>query len=403
MIHVLSNLNLSSPVISNTHPMGKRHRSPCAIASGYPSRDRWQQSISPPPRRRHKATKPFSTADVVAEAGERFQIVSWNVNGVSQFLETDTPKITTYFAASSSSSRATTDNEPRIHNVLRKFLQRHAWPQVLCLQEVKINAKDSFTKKALEKAANNGAKDEDGGPAYTAHFSLARDQYNAKGFGGKVYGVCTVIHTSLLPFSTTREVDWDFEGRVLITDFPELKLAVVNGYWVNGTTSPYRSPQTGAQIGTRHDRKREFHSLMLTEAKSYETKEWQIVLIGDMNIAPSVIDGHPNLRGGYEHTRNRKDFNQKFLSWEHDGLKGIDTFRYLHGSLRKYTYHGEGAERWGENCDRVDLGIVSRSLVQRGALVGAEIWDTVKERGGSDHVPLSIVLDVGKLRQAEEE
>jgi exonuclease III len=209
----------------------------------------------------------------------------------------------------------------------------------------------------------------------------------------------------LLPSSTTKEVDWDLEGRVLITDFPNWKLAVVNGYWVNGTTMPYRSTSTGAVIGTRHDRKREFHAQMLATVKEYEAKDWHVVLIGDMNVAPSLIDGYPNLRGGVEHVRNRRDFNEKFLSGE-DGMRGVDTFRHFHGGTRKYSYHGEAKERWGESCDRVDLGIVSRSLVEgkgRGALVGADIWESVVERGASDHVPISVVLNVGKLRGREEE
>ena len=73
-------------------------------------------------------------------------------------------------------------------------------------------------------------------------------------------------------------------------------------------------------------------------------------------------------------------------------MSGINTFRHLHGRLKKYTYHGEKAERWGESCDRVDLEIVSRSL---GRVLG--VWDSVEERAGSDHIPLSIVLDVVKL------
>jgi exonuclease III len=341
----------------------------------------------------------------MTEVEQRFEILSWNVNGASRFLKDETPKITSYFKSPPPSKSATTDDGSDVDTPLRKFLERHAWPQVVCLQEVKINPQDSSTKRALEKAANDSGRDADAGPAYTAHFSLPRDKYNAKGFGGKVHGVCTLIHTSLLPCSTTREVDWDLEGRVLITEFPQWKLAVVNGYWVNGTTAPYRSPETGAVVGTRHDRKRHFHSFMLAEVKSYEAKGWHVVLIGDMNVAPSLIDGYPNLRGGPEHVRNRKDFNEKFLSadWENDGMRGIDTFRHFHGGLRKYTYHGEKAERWGESCDRVDLGIVSRSLVEgvKGKLVGAQIWESIQDRGGSDHVPLSVILDVGKLEEAK--
>lgn len=341
----------------------------------------------------------------MTEVDQGFEVLSWNVNGASRFLKYDAPKITSYFNPSSTSKALTKDDGPDFHTPLRKFLKRHAWSQVVCLQEAKINPQDSSTRRALEGAANGSGKEEDGGPAYTAHFSLPRDKYNAKGFGGKVHGVCTLIHTSLLPSSTTREVDWDLEGRVLITEFPKWKLAVINGYWVNGTTAHYRSSETGAVVGTRHDRKREFHSLMLAEVKSYEAKEWHVVLIGDMNIAPSPIDGYPNLRVGYDHVWNRKDFNDKFLSvdCENNGMRGIDTFRHFHGGMRKYTYHGEKAEKWGESCDRVDLGIVSRSLVEgvKGALVGAEIWETVEERGGSDHVPLSVILDVGKLKEFE--
>jgi hypothetical protein len=33
----------------------------------------------------------------------------------------------------------------------------------------------------------------------------------------------------------------------------------------------------------------------------------------------------------------------------------------------------------------------------KGALVGAEIFESMEERGGSDHVPISVVLDVSKL------
>ena len=90
------------------------------------------------------------------------------------------------------------------------------------------------------------------------------------------------------------------------------------------------------------------------------------MIIGDMNIAPSPVDGRPNLRSGDDHTLNRKDFNEKFLSsGPKDRMRGVDTFRRFHGGLRKYTYHGESAGRWGMNCDRVDLGIVSRSFWKR--------------------------------------
>lgn len=34
-------------------------------------------------------------------------------------------------------------------------------------------------------------------PAYNAYFSLPRDKFNASGFGGKIYGVCTLVRSDL--------------------------------------------------------------------------------------------------------------------------------------------------------------------------------------------------------------
>ena len=119
--------------------------------------------------------------------------------------------------------------------------------------------------------------------------------------------------------------------------------------------------------------------------------------MGDMNVARSRIDGFPGLRMGSEHVRNREEFNALFFE-NGEGMRGVDSFRWVHGERKAFTYHGERKEEWGSSCDRVDLAIVSRGLVDAGALVGAEIWETVEERGGSDHVPISVVLDLEKLR-----
>lgn len=287
---------------------------------------------------------------------------------------------------------------------------------MLCLQEVKIASSDESTKRALERAANSDASAHSGkvdeGPTYAAHFSLPRDRFNARGFGGKgkVYGVCTLIRDDLPsphpPRSTndanagvtTREVEWDLEGRVLVTELSAFKLAIMNGYWVNGTSNPYRDPATGAVRGIRHDFKRAFHALMLDEVHRYEERGWWVVLIGDVNIARAPRDGYPGIRLGSEHVRNRREFNEMFFESE-AGMRGVDTWRYLHGDeARGYTYHGEKAEEWGRSCDRVDLAIVSRRLVHEdAALVQADIWESVLERGHSDHVPIGVVLDLGKL------
>jgi exonuclease III len=84
-------------------------------------------------------------------------------------------------------------------------------------------------------------------------------------------------------------------------------------------------------------------------------------------------------------------------------MRGVDTWRFLHGNKRGYTYHGEPASEWGQSCDRVDLGVVSGIHVQaaedeKGVLIGAQIFESVEEREGSDHVPISVILDLTKLK-----
>jgi exonuclease III len=352
-----------------------------------------EPDISPPPlRRKREANDPETCANTTHEqlqsdttiSNDTFQIFSWNVNGITHLLPKTQKSIKSFFAPPS--PQGEDDLLDRIP--IRDFLKRHDWPEYVGLQEVKISPKDEAARRAVERAANR-----DEGPTYKAYFSLPRDKYNATGWGGKVYGVCTLLREdiSIFPGQHTKEVEWDLEGRVLITELPSIKLVIVNGYWVNGTMNPYRSPETGEVIGTRHDRKRKFHTLMLEEVKLYQAKGWEVVLVGDMNIARTPLDGYPGIRLGNEHVKNRADFNCKFFDDE-DGMHGIDTWRWIHGNKRSYSYHGERAEEWGSSCDRVDLGIVTRGLVDKGALIGAEIHESVKERGGSDHIPISVVL-----------
>lgn len=369
------------------------------------------KSISPPPLRRKlnqapdpaTSNAPSTSHPSIPTPPERnLHIISWNVNGISHLLPPKQKSITSFFGppspqAHNSDSNSGVDTSAS-KSPLRSFLQRHDFPALLCLQEVKIASKDDATRKVVEKAANAGK-----GPKYKAYFELPRDKYNARGWGGKVYGVCTLVRYDLCELSggdiETKGVDWDQEGRVLSTEFEGWKMVVINGYWPNGTMNPWKDSETGAVKGTRHDMKRRFHSLMLEEVKGYERKGWDVVLVGDMNVARSSIDGFPGVRLGAEHVRNRMDFNEKFFE-SGEGMRGVDSWREIHGEKRGYSYHGERAEEWGRSCDRVDLGIVSRGLAKRGGLIGADIWESVLERGDSDHVPIGVVLDMEALAKS---
>lgn len=310
-------------------------------------------------------------------------VYSWNVNSVLPLLQ-------------KSLAFTSTATFP-----LRAFLFSHHFPSLLCLQEVKVAPFDHKTQRHVSTAANTGAQP--GEPTYAATFSLPRDKYNATGFGGKVHGVATLIRDDFLLRHSiiTQKPDWDLEGRVLVHEFQDLPLVIVNGYWVNGTTNPYHDTQTGRATGTRHDHKLRFHVHMLALTRRYEAAGKHVVLIGDMNIAPTRIDGHPNLRTSpVQHVFNRTDFNAKFLDARNEAsMRGVDVFRSLHGEKRAYTYHGR-SQPWGKSCDRVDLVICSRGLVEREAVVGCDICDSPAERGHSDHVPVWVAIDLDTMQNS---
>ncbi|KAI5208848.1 DNase I-like protein [Aureobasidium subglaciale] len=264
------------------------------------------------------------------------QVYSWNINGIQPFIQRP---ITSFFRPKSSTSKGPKGDAPTTAS-LRDFLRRHDWPTILCLQEVKIKPDDKATKSAVQKAVKSTVAGE---PDYEAHFCLPTDPHNARGF-------------------VVRNVSWDLEGRIQITETENPSFSIWNIYAVNGTDNAYKS-QTGAVEGTRHDRKLAVHKHILDEAKLLEEQGYHVILAGDMNIARSRIDGHPNLRTyPQQHVINRADFNKKFFDTD-NGLKAIDTYRHIHGDEKGYTSLGRNI---------VDAGICA----------------TEKERGPSDHVPL---------------
>lgn len=344
------------------------------MTSNPPHGIRRKRSISPPVIRRKCARSANHVENVFKPDLSEIKIYSWNVNGVGPLLQ---KKIS--FQSDTSCP-------------IRTFLRRHNWPHFLFLQEVKINRNDNATQRRLQLAANEVVTN--GEPTYEAHFSLPRDKFNATGFGGKVHGVATLIRHDLTPdITATRCPDWDLEGRVLIHEIKG-QLVVINGYWVNGTSNPYRDPTSGIVSGTRHDHKLRFHQHMLDEVLDLEKSGASVILAGDMNVARARIDGHPNLRTSpIDHVKNRADFNAKFFTDE-NGMKGVDVFRHLHGDQKKFTYYSRGRP-WGESCDRVDLIIISRHLLEgRKAHINADICDNALDRGHSDHVPLWISVRI---------
>lgn len=359
------------------------------------------RDISPPPAKRRKTSPQVSTTQP-SRAPEplpplepnNIRIFSWNINSITPFLQ---KSITSFFPPPFS-------KEPVASASLRSFLHRHAWPSILLLQEVKIAYKDTKTQDVVSTAINSRLPQESDpeeiGPTYEAHFTLPTDLHNARGPGGsgKVCGVCSILRTDLRQNYNVnvRTVDWDNEGRISVIEIIKksvsaAKLALFNIYAVNGTSHPYRDPATGAITGTRHDRKRAVHCLLAKECKALEEQGWNVLIGGDINVAPDARDGYPNLRiSPHDHVINRADFHDRILEGG-TGLNGVDVWRKMHGEERRYTYYPRKG-RWGSSCDRVDYFVAGRML-DGGLVRGCGIMNSELEMEPSDHCP--IWVDIG--------
>ena len=364
-----------------------------------------------PPRKRLRFSREHAPTFLNRESRDRgtslkpledefsfIRIFSWNINGIDPFLQ---KPITSFFSSSISSAVTSPSSTPALNSnslssrptsSLRAFLRRHSWPHLLCLQEVKIAFDDTATQRAVRRAVNDDHGCSQDEPQYEIFFTLPNDKFNARGWGGKVYGVCSIVRKDFLNerVERVRDVDWDQEGRIMIVELKD-KINIWNVYAVNGTDNPWRHPQSGEIIGTRHDKKRELHQKMVADCRSAAERGISFLIIGDLNVAPSRIDGHPNLRTfPQQHVISRADFNRKFFHSD-NGLRAIDVWRHLRGSERKYTYFPRG-KPWASSCDRVDLVISSRSLMDNGHVTWIEIFDSEEERGPSDHVPIAVEI-----------
>jgi exonuclease III len=368
------------------------------------------RDISPPPAKRRKiaaqtstpiSKQPPSDSEPLPPLGHNsVRIFSWNINGINPFLQ---KSITSFFPTPKSQDNKVEIPPPS----LRGFLHRHKWPSILFLQEVKISSTDTKTQDAVKAAINSklppDSDSTEEGPKYETYFTLPTDPYNARGprGSGKVYGVCTILRADLCNDykAKVRTVNWDQEGRISVVELTTdtTRLAILNIYAVNGTENAYRDSKTGAVRGTRHDRKRQVHGLLMQECRELEEKGWDVLVAGDMNIAPDSRDGYPKLRTfPAQHNINRADFHARLLGDgskdKSNGLNGVDVWRKMHGDDRRYTYFSRGRE-WGSSCDRVDFVVAGRGMWNRGMIKASGIMDSEAERGPSDHCP--IWVDVG--------
>lgn len=282
-----------------------------------------------------------------AAAPYLLSILSWNVDNPSPYLteasrSASHKPITSYMKRTNGSSSTPSKLSVNTSTLsLYDIFAAHDYPAICCLQEVKCLAKDREGIQALKASAmplrqalDSSSEDEEEPPennlkpTYTAHFSLCKSN-----FGAKRFGVGTFV-SSRFPYQySTREVDWDAEGRVLIMTIPKLNLAIVNIYALNGSEFPWKDPLTGQAKGTRNQRKREFNRLLKGEVQKMKDQGLRVVLIGDWNISREKRDCFPRLRTEEPHSQARKEFNESFIP----PLDLLDIFREVHGDKRSYS------------------------------------------------------------------
>jgi exodeoxyribonuclease-3 len=166
---------------------------------------------------------------------------------------------------------------------------------------------------------------------------------------------------------------FDSEGRVLISEFESF--VFMNIYFPNGG----RGPEWVAH-------KLAFYRRFLDVAQGYMRAGRPVVATGDFNTAYAEIDlARPkeNAKHSGFMPEERVELGKLFEA----GL--IDTFRYLHPNLVKYSWWDMVTRARERNVGwRLDYFIVSADLKDH--IVEAGIHDDVP---GSDHCPVSLRLD----------
>jgi exonuclease III len=343
-------------------------------------------------------------------------IYSWNVDGLEPYLRTatstnaSTKPISSYFSHSTSSTSSQPRGAPgslvlpqaKNPPTLREILEHHDWPDVFCMQEVKLRESDRNLMRLALDAANpshggsastsessqEGVEqtDADAGPRYDLHYTLPHPSDRIVR-NRKIYGVATYLKSTLSPLVTSsRGVDWDTEGRVHVLSLAD-KLAIVNVYALNGTYRPHLD-SSGRTRGTRHERKREFMRLLAGEVESLRSSGQKVIVLGDLNISRTHVDCYPRLRTQPPHVLARRELNEEWIP----RLDVVDVVREWYGKRAKvYTWFVRG-KTLGTDAARVDLMFVGRKFWDEGRVLDVGVKMERESMWRSDHCPMWAVV-----------
>jgi exodeoxyribonuclease-3 len=204
-------------------------------------------------------------------------------------------------------------------------------------------------------------------PGYQAAWNTAEK----KGYSG------TVTYSRQLPLRIRTGLDvprFDTEGRVLVHEFEPLVL--FNIYFPNGGRGP--------EFVTH---KLAFYRRFQEMVQEYMHAGRAVVATGDFNTAYAEIDiARP--KENVNHSGFMPEEREALGEFFEIGL--IDTFRHLHPDTVKYSWWDMVTRARERNVGwRLDYFMVSPDL--KGRILAADVHDEVM---GSDHCPVSLILDV---------
>jgi exodeoxyribonuclease-3 len=166
----------------------------------------------------------------------------------------------------------------------------------------------------------------------------------------------------------------DDEGRILTLEYSDFYL--VNCYTPN------------SQLNTKRLNYRlEFDEFFRNYVKKLNNNK-NVVICGDFNIAYQKLDVCKEYRNGRENIGFSNEEKEAFSELLNCGF--LDTFRYFHPQIQKYTwwFHND-TDRKNNIGWRLDYFLISEEL--RKQIRKAEIHTEIT---GSDHCPIELELEV---------
>ncbi len=245
-------------------------------------------------------------------------------------------------------------------NGLRAILKKNFWeiiedinPDIIALQETK--ADDTVMQSNI---FNNKF-------SYNWHSHKIKKGYS---------GVATLSKKAFLNTIKGFNIEeFDIEGRVLYTKFPEFTL--LNIYF-----------PSGSQGLERIKYKLKFYDAFFDYIKDLEIKGEKLIICGDFNTAHNEIDLHDPIRNintsGF--LKEERIYLDRLLE------KGfIDSFRYFYPEKISYTWWDMRTRARDRNRGwRLDYFFISKELINN--LKSAFIFENII---GSDHCPYGIDLE----------